>query len=98
MKRVIYKYVLDPDKIDEVQEIKYPGFGLARAFAAQGNQLVLWIEHDLEGEGEISSWFLRFTGQPFEPTDEEFYFGTAQLGWLVYHLYGVMDLSEEGDE
>lgn len=100
MKRVIYKYELDPSKIDGVQEIMVNGLDLPRAFAVQGHALVLWVEHDAEPDPakRASKYVLRFTGQPFEFKEDEYYIGTAQLGGYIYHLYGVMDLTEDDDE
>lgn len=93
----IYKYNLDPHKIDTPQVVSMPVGARVLSAGVQATAngevtIVVWAEVEPEAEMEANPFYIAFTGSdtPAGPTWR--HLTTLQVGGYVLHIYESMGL------
>jgi hypothetical protein len=87
MASVIYKYPMVDGR-----GYSLPVDVVCLSIGVQNHRLVGWFQHQtLEPDTYVRPVKIRtiMTGEEFTPTPEWKYFGTAQIGAIVAHVYGI---------
>ncbi|OBC11419.1 hypothetical protein A5784_35055 [Mycobacterium sp. 852013-50091_SCH5140682] len=80
--KFIYKYKLDPQE-EQILSLRGP----VLSAGVQGDDIMVWAEHDDEMSPRKVRVSTRGTGHALDGADEGQFIGTVFLGSLVFHIF-----------